>query len=492
MKIDFEMIVESAPDAILVVSQNGSILLANAEAEKLFGYSRQELIHGSIDRLIPESFHELHVKARQNYNRNPTVRPMGSRPGIMGRRADGREIPVEICLSPTSQSAVVAIIRDITARKIVESDLRDLTNTLALRLSELKLQTNILQSVLDSIGDAVIVLDRAGRFLLLNASAKRIHRIARALSEPVDLAEAIKKFGLFMPDKITPCSTRDLPLSRVLNGEIVDGQEIFVRRSSTAQGIWITVTARPLIDASRNLAGGVLVIRNITSRKSSQEALLLGQEAERSRISRELHDSVSQNICSLVLELENYQRELPASAAEVRTRINSHKQRLMDVGEEVTAVARKLHPSVLERFGLVQAMRELCKDFTTRRGLRVRFTERELNLSISAAFALCLYRVAQEVLHNVQRHARTSQASVDLGQNRGRVYLIIEDAGVGFDPKNTPGRGLGLLSIRERVRLAGGTLLIQSQPGKGTRIELRGPRQDTQRTCRESSENAAL
>ena len=294
--------------------------------------------------------------------------------------------------------------------------------------------------------------------------------------EGVSLAE---EFGLFLPDQLTPYPADDLPLARVLRGEIVDGLEIFVRVPHVPEGIWTTVTARPLQDGNGRSAGGVVVIRDTSALKLAQGALLAGQEAEGKRIARELHDSVSQDLCSLILDMAQLQAELPGSLGSFCERLNSQKKKLMDLSEEVYAVCRQLHPSVLERIGLNQAMEQLCREFTKRKGLHIRFSHGDPPASLPVASALCLYRVAQEGLRNIVRHAQANHAAVHLYTARGGLQLSIEDDGIGFDPETVDGKArLGLVSIRERVRLVGGSIAIHSEPGHGTRIDLRIPLQD--------------
>jgi signal transduction histidine kinase len=128
----------------------------------------------------------------------------------------------------------------------------------------------------------------------------------------------------------------------------------------------------------------------------------------------------------------------------------------------------------LERIGLNQAMEQLCREFTDRKGLQTRFSHGDTPESLPAASALCLYRVAQEALRNIVRHAQAKHATVLLFSARGGLHLSIEDDGVGFDPKTVNGKArLGLISMQERVRLVGGSLSIHSEPGLGTRINLR-------------------
>jgi PAS domain S-box-containing protein len=476
VKVDFESIVESAPDAVLIVSAKGQIVRINAEAERMFGYSRQELIGQPLEILLPVRLRNNQTRSRTKTKSIRSDGAVGAARDFLARHRDGREFFVDVSLSPTAAGGVIAIARDVSDRKRMNQELQELTATLEHRVAELGRQTSIVESILNSMCEGVIVCDQTGKLLLVNPAGLRLHPALRGREGPLEWVSVAEEFGLFLPDKLTPYPADELPLARVLRGEVVDGLEIFVRASRVPEGIWTTVTARPFHDGDGRLVGGVVVIRETTALKLAQGALLAGQEAEGRRIARELHDSVSQDLCSLILDLAQLQQELPGSLGNVCDRINSQKEKLMKLSEDVHSVCRQLHPSVLERIGLNQAMEQLCKEFTDRRGLQTWFSHGDTPASLSVASALCLYRVAQESLRNIVRHAHTKHATVLLSATRGGLHLSIEDDGVGFDPKTVNGKArLGLVSMQERVRLVGGSLTIHSAPGQGTRIDLRVP-----------------
>jgi len=442
----------------------------------MFGYPRQELVGQSLEILLPARLRENHAGCREKFTSSPSTRPMGAVKGTLAQHRDGREFFVDVSLSPAAAGGVIATARDVSDRMRMNQEVHELTATLKHRLAELGRQTSVLESILNSMAEGVFVCDQTGRLLLVNPAGLLLHPALRGREKPLEGVSVAEEFGLFLPDKLTPYPAGELPLARVLRGEVVDGLEIFVRAPHVPEGIWTTVTARPLQDANGSFAGGVVVIRDTTALKFAQGALLAGQEAEGKRIARELHDSVSQDICSLILDMAQLQRDLPSSLGNVCDRINSQKQKLMDLSEEVYSVCRQLHPSVLERIGLNQAMEQLCKEFTERKGLHIRFSHGDSPASLPVASALCLYRVAQEGLRNIVRHAQARHATVHLSAARGSLHLSIEDDGIGFDPKTVGGKArLGIVSMQERVRLAGGSLTIQSEPGHGTRIDLRVP-----------------
>jgi len=152
--------------------------------------------------------------------------------------------------------------------------------------------------------------------------------------------------------------------------------------------------------------------------------------------------------------------------------LRSLQTRVVQLAQDVRQISHRLHPSILEDLGLTAALRELCEEFSAREGIQVLF-EQEAIPKVPVDVASCLYRVAQEALHNVLKHARTSQAQLKvIGSSQG-VHLYIHDTGAGFDSDAGLHRhGLGIVSMKERVRLVQGELSIHSQPGRGTEVSV--------------------
>jgi PAS domain S-box-containing protein len=198
--------------------------------------------------------------------------------------------------------------------------------------------------------------------------------------------------------------------------------------------------------------------------------LLEAQEAERRRIARELHDDVNQSLAMLAVDLDLLGQAGPAVAAQT----GALATRVREVSSAVHGLSHALHPSRLEHLGLVPALRGLCKELTGRHGLEVKFTHFDVPEAVPGAAALCLYRIAQEALRNVVKHARTAHAAVELSGTPDGLRLRVTDDGRGFDPRSADG-GLGLVSMRERLLTVGGTLAVDARPGGGTRIEARVP-----------------
>ncbi len=222
-------------------------------------------------------------------------------------------------------------------------------------------------------------------------------------------------------------------------------------------------------------------IWEVAERRRAEEAvrvlagkLLTAQEAERSRIAREMHDDLTQRIA--VLAIEAGKLEQSSDASSLSGTLREMKNQLIRLSQDVHALSRQLHPSILDDLGLVEALRSECATFSQREGIPIRYTPQDVPAEIPKEAALCLYRIAQEALRNVVKHSRAKEAWVALTAIDGSILLSIEDRGVGFNCDQTPGRpGLGLDSMEERARLIGGEFTIRSEAGKGTVIEVWAP-----------------
>jgi PAS domain S-box-containing protein len=206
--------------------------------------------------------------------------------------------------------------------------------------------------------------------------------------------------------------------------------------------------------------------------------LIAAQEAERTRIARDLHDDVSQQVAGLSIALSSFKRRVAALQAEddVQEQVASLQQRTIALADNIRQLSHELHPGVLQHAGLVAALTAHCAEFQREQSLQVTFGAEDEFGSIGPGAALCLYRVAQEALRNTATHAEAGRAEVRLVRRGNSAELTIADDGKGFDiTRGRNGNGLGLLSINERVRLARGTVSIVTELNKGTRVQIRIP-----------------
>ncbi len=258
----YRELIESAPDALIVVDRGGRIALVNGQTEHLFGYAREELIGQPVDVLVPNAQRALHAAHREAYTRAPTPRPMGSGPQQRAVRKDGGELPVEVSLSPVRSHPdqwVIATIRDLSERRRIETRLLESTITL------------------ESIGDAVISCDDEGRVRLLNRVAAALtgwspeEAFGRALEEVVVLFDAVTGARI-TPADLMACVDR--------------GEETppLVLRARSGQERPVADSIARITDAAGGLHGAVLAFRDVTEARRAEQSLR--------RSERDLHEIV--------------------------------------------------------------------------------------------------------------------------------------------------------------------------------------------------------
>ena len=207
-------------------------------------------------------------------------------------------------------------------------------------------------------------------------------------------------------------------------------------------------------------------------RKRAAASVIKAQEEERKRIARELHDETSQSLTSLIIGLRMVEEVLPEDSTEIRQRLNSITDLAHQTLNEVHNMAIRLRPSVLDDLGLAAALRSYAKEFTQNTGIKVELQMLSMTVRLSPEMETVLYRVIQEALTNVARHAEAENCRVTLRRKDDMLQGIIEDDGKGFDPQQVmmseeKGRGLGLHGMKERIELVGGSLELESRIDAG-------------------------
>jgi PAS domain S-box-containing protein len=246
---------------------------------------------------------------------------------------------------------------------------------------------------------------------------------------------------------------------------------------------WIFDTGVPRFNADGSFAGFIGSCLDITERKLAEETLaglggklIAAQEQERTRIARELHDDINQQLAFLSMSLDELRRNPPDSAAAIDRRLETVETQTSEISTSVQRLSHRLHSSKLEYLGLIAALRSFCREFSDQHHVEVTFVHDSLPDTLPPEISLCLFRVVQAALLNAWKHSGVTSFAVHLGPSRDGVHLRVHDDGVGFDvEKMLAGNGLGLISMRERVRFVNGEISIRSQPGGGATIEVNVP-----------------
>lgn len=253
----------------------------------------------------------------------------------------------------------------------------------------------------------------------------------------------------------------------------------YVRKDGSR--IWGRLNVSMLRDGDSQVPLVFAFVEDITERKHAEHAisemnrkLIEAQDQERVRIARDLHDDIGQRLALMAAELEQLQGE----QRDPRTLacITALRKQAVEVSTDIQFMSHELHSAKLEYLGISAAMRSWCAEFGERQRVEIAFRSHDVPSSLPREVSLCLFRVLQEGLHNAAKHSGTTKIEVDLWEESGQIHLTVNDSGRGFDVEAAMrGRGIGLASMQERVRLVNGAITIQSTPMRGNSIHARVP-----------------
>jgi PAS domain S-box-containing protein len=280
----------------------------------------------------------------------------------------------------------------------------------------------------------------------------------------------------------------------------VDFEMEYRLRRHDGQYRWVYDAGVPRFEADGTFQGYIGTCIDTTERRQSEEALrdmsgrlITAHEEERSRIARDLHDDLSQRMALLEIGLQEFEQETPKLSSEAKHHLHNIEEIAREVSTDIHDLSHELHPSKLDTLGLVAAAAGVCREFSRQHSIRIHFVHRHVNQVIAKEVTLCIFRIIQEALRNVAKHSGAGEASVELSGYNDSIDLCVSDTGAGFDPKSIKVMGgIGLISMRERLRLVGGHLSIESEPSRGTRIRARIPlAKSSEQVGQEYTEQAA-
>jgi signal transduction histidine kinase len=317
-------------------------------------------------------------------------------------------------------------------------------------------------AMLRAIPDLMFVLTRDGRYVDYHAKDPRL-----LYRSPSDFLG--KRVPDIMPE---PLATRMMTAIAQVSET---SEPVVVEYQLDAPEPRYFETRLVLTDTDRILS----MVRDVTEIKRTERLnhqltgrLITSQEVERQRIARELHDNVSQKLALLNLEIDQLAMGIPPGRTKLG--LEDASDRVGGIATELHGLSHALHPGKLETMGLVAALQALCRDVQSATSLEIDYTCPDRPLpDVDASVALCVYRVVQEALNNVAKHSHALRASVLISSSNGDIRVQVEDAGIGFAEHAVD--GLGLRSMKERVALVQGELMVHSQPGGGTRVGVRVP-----------------
>jgi signal transduction histidine kinase len=341
---------------------------------------------------------------------------------------------------------------------------------------DLQRQAAILQSILNSMGDGVVVAGANGKLLHVNPMARRLLRIP----EPeADFAKWLSSQNLSLSAGVNGETSPRNPLLLALRGESVDDAEMFLPYQDGEEGVWLSVTSRPLRDQTGRIAGGVSVFADVTARKTLERQIAEASDREQRRLGEDLHDGLCQHLVSTAFAARGLaarltDRKLPEAedATEIAELLGAAISQARDV-------ARGLCLVPLEAGGLASALEELTTNVRSHYRISCRFVEQDSIPALEPTLGTSLFRIAQEAVSNAVKHGRAGQITVTLSGDAEQIRLEVEDDGAGFQTGEMSARGMGLHIMNYRARMLGAALDIEPRPGRGTRVTCIVRRSDT-------------
>lgn len=434
---------------LFIDPESGQIVEANQAAESFYKLTRDELIRLKISDLNTLPPEELARKLRE------ANADTGRRFRFTHRIGDGSHRDVEVFSAPLrmrGSSVLCSIIHDVSA--IQEHEAR------------FRFADELLKQLMDEMPASIAMFDLQMRYLLTSRRWEADMNLVPGSTEHIG-----KRLYDIIPNQLPHWIEAH---RRGMTGERVeyDLEEVAREDGSTR---WYEWSVSPWYDTRGKIGGILIYMQDHTERVLAQELKLRmseerlrrqirveAGETERRRVSRELHDGLGQLLTAAKLSLELATQDVNHVAIDKTRELIDRSIR------EIRNIAQELRPSILDDFGLVPALRNLCaQNSGTNRSIT--FHER-LSQRLPVAIESSIYRICQEAMTNILKHSDASNATFDLYVQDQQVHLIIQDDGKGMDLTPSTLNGIGMINMRERAEMLGGTFLLESSPDKGTDI----------------------
>ncbi|MDM8532106.1 PAS domain S-box protein [Anaerolineales bacterium HSG25] len=505
---DLQQFIEAAPLGIVTTNQAGEIVFVNRRLETMFGYSREELLGQPVEILIPVRFHDSHVKYRHEYQQTTLGRPMGAGMDLVGQHKNGTQVPIEVGLSMLtigSETYIQALITDITIRQQTQERLEQRVQERTQEIERRRQVSDSLRGILRELNSnnslsAVLnyIVKQAGQ--LLSAKASAIFRLIEQ--------ELVLQTSQNLPYAYVQVA--HLTIGEGAIGEaVLSGEPVLVpdltqrighgsdkthaRRQMLFDHGYQAVLAVPL-RIKNTLYGGIvlyydekwqftaedielavtfgdqvaLAIENARMRTQVERAAVA---AERSRLARDLHDSVTQTLFSASVIAEVLPRLWKKNLAESERRVEELRQLTRGALAEMRTLLLELRPATLTEVPLGDLLRQLGEATAGRAKIPIT-VELEGKTRLLPDVQVALYRITQEALNNVAKHANATGAVVRATVQPRSAILSIQDDGTGFKWAGVEPRHLGLKIMQERAEAIRADFSVDSQLEHGTTIRV--------------------
>ena len=475
----YRLVIENANEAI-VVAQDGMHKFFNRKALEITGCTEEEyaatpfleLIHPEDRDMVLER-HSKRLKGEDL----PHIYPFR----IIDKTGNEKWLEINaIRIDWEGRPATLNFLTDITSRKHAED---------ALRESEERFRTMYQESPM-----GIELFDQDGQLFHINKASMEMFGIS-------DVKDVIG-FSLFEDPNLTREAKEALRRGEIVRDEVAFDfekvKQLNLFETTKSDIVHLDVLISPLGFTKGEFPGYLVQIQDISHRKQAEEhihiltqELLKAQENERQMISRELHDRVGQDLSTLKIGLDTLFDNDSQATLKTRERISELSKIIQGCVTAIRDLAYDLRPPSLDQLGMVQTIFQYCEDFSEKTGLHVDFTSAGMEeLKLNFDTEINLYRLIQEGLNNIRKHADAGQATIRIVASFPHIILRIEDDGKGFDVRKrlatlTNEKRMGLRSMEERVSLLQGKMRIQSRPMLGTRIFIEVPYKERQLASKE-------
>ncbi|MDP3083177.1 MAG: PAS domain-containing sensor histidine kinase [Rubrivivax sp.] len=463
-------IIHAAREAIVTIDEQQRIVMVNPAAERLFASSAAQMLGSALEQFIPQRHRQGHAEQVRRFGAGRRAeRPMAERRAVTGLRADGSEFPLEATISRADFDDPQG------PRRLYTALLRDLSAEQALR-AEYEMLKRRFQTVLELAPVAIWIVE-GDTIVFAN----------RACGELFGTADCATLRGRSIFSLLSPPSHAALrqSMAQAQQGRVRLINEGIVRLDGGLREVEVEVAALP--DHGRLTLQ--MAISDVTLRRqeeadaerSRQElrwlsaSLVEAREDERQRIARELHDELGQRLSALKMELSSLGGRIGGAGAD-----DSPVQAMLSMLDETVASVRRiaadLRPLMLDDLGLNAAIEWLARESARRAGIEVTVRLGQQDPPLDARASTAVYRMVQEALTNVLRHAQATDVAVSLLVEGAELVLTVQDNGIGFPLSAMRKQGsFGLMGIRERAYLLGGRMVIDNPPGQGGCITVHLP-----------------
>lgn len=475
LQLPFGALAGAASDALLLLDAQQRIVAVNEAGLQMFGRSEAEMAGQPLSSLIPPSrrqAHEAQVRAFEASGRRQL--PALMREPVLGLRANGEEFPVEVSISR------IDLLVDAQPRRYSVALLRDLGGSRGLRAEMLALTTR-LRGVLDLTPVAIWIVDGEQLVYANHAAAALFgvpdlhHLVGRSIGTLLQVNGPMS-----LPSHLARAA-RDVSQPDLLSGQVLrpDGQFRQVEIATAAlPDHGATVMQMVIIDVSESRAQAQEQSQHRQELRRLAASVVEAREEERRRIARELHDELGQRLTALKLELASLRSEDaggPDTAGRA-ARIAGMMEMVDNTVAALRRIAVDLRPLMLDDLGLNAAIESLARDAARRMDMEVTVQLDRDDPPLAPGADIALYRMVQEALTNVGRHAGATDVRIELGRDGDELVLTVHDNGRGFPERAMRQEGrYGLLGMRERALMLGGRLEVDNPPGGGGRITVRLP-----------------